>query len=147
MNVELDEYIKSLQIPAVTSGQIRKMLAFYRDNKLITPEFIFINQEKDADQNIRANRLWLFGQGMCAEADLNSDKLSGDVATLKFRVRRYHINASDTDFLDGDSSRYLNIDAALVGGLGCDFQAFGVNRNILWDVFLKCIHPNLISAP
>jgi hypothetical protein len=142
---DLDSYLLTLNLPSTIEKKIRATLSFYIDNKLIDPISIFVNQDKDDDQNIRANRLWMFDNNYCAEADISNGKIAGDIATIKSRIRRYEFSASDSNFDEPELSGYLKIHASMLGGLACRFQAFGKNRRVLWDLFTSHIKPNVIG--
>jgi hypothetical protein len=141
---KITDYLSLLQLPEPTVAKVMSTLAFYKGNNLLQIDDVFVSQNKDEDQNTRAVRLWMFGPNLCAEADITNGKIAGDVAAIKSRIRRYEIVASDEEFSDGDVTKYLKIHTVIVGGLGCQFQAFGKNREVLWNIFLKYINPNVI---
>lgn len=141
----ITDYLDQLQLPDTTKAKIRSTLAFYQSHKLLEIDDIFVSQHKDADQNIRAVRFWMFDSNLCAEADITNGKISGDVAFIKSRISRYEITASDEEFSEADSSKYLKIEAVITSGLVCRLQAFGKNRQFLWDLFIKHIKPNVFT--
>ena len=142
---KIEECFNVLGVPDVTRSKVLSTLAFYRDNGLMNPTHFFINQQKDAEKNIRYDKLWLFDGAYCAESDISNGKVAGDLCKIKDQVMRYEFSASNSNFEEGNNELYLNLDLMLGTHLNANFQAFGFNRKFLWDIFLNHIKINLVK--
>ncbi|PUE55529.1 hypothetical protein [Limnohabitans parvus] len=138
-------YFEALQMPEVTKSKALSTIAFYRDNQLIVDlKDCFLNQQKDADKNIRYDKLWLFSDNHWAEADISNGKIAGDLCSVSQKMARYDFSASDSNFADSNNESYLKLDCLLDDRLVARFQSFGINRKFLWDIFKKHIKPRVI---
>ena len=141
----IDKYLDQIAVPLSIRSKIMTTLAFYRDNQLLNPTHIFVNQQKDAEKNIRHDKLWLFDGHYCAESDISNGKFAGDMAVIENQVIRYEITASDTNFDDANNEASLNLQVYLTDHVACLLQAFGSNRMFLWNLFNSHIKDNLIK--
>lgn len=143
MKEKFDTYIEIIGIKGELIDRIKTICEQYKEISTEEITDIFITDYINEDGSREYENLWLFSDDCCMEANNFITEDSFDCSVLKNRITRWEVNKQNYDFRDTSEKSRLNINFNMENDISGTLKASRENCNVLKDIFLTYIKPNL----
>ena len=110
-----------------------------------TIEQIFITDYINKENTRAYESIWFFSKGYCMEAKDFVTDYSIDIIPINKKIYRYEIILKDYDFKTATPESRLQLSIQFEEGLFGDLKAAKENCDVLRDIILKYVKPNLAA--